>query len=607
MILQALAESYQRFVKDPEYEVAVRGFSFQKISFAVVLEEDGRLFEIQDIRVSLERKKIPKRMRVLGMNKPTGSALSPCFLWDNTAYLLGLAKEEGKKKRALEAFRETKRRYKEVEEEIGDKGFSAVCRFLENWLPDQVEKSYLNEDLWDTFGIFQIRGTTAYLHESPRIIEWWLARTEGDEEKMKKWWETAPSDGPDPKGWCLISGVYGPLARLHEPKVKGVLGQQPTGAVLAGSNQDAFDSYGWEQAYNAPATKEAVFAYLTALNTMLDGPKRNRHRLVMGNTTILFWTERPTVTEDIFARFAVRGAWVLEEDVQDEVLLKKIQAFFRALSLGREAYGDLDEDPERTRYFIFGLSAPTPARIAVRFFHQSTLDDLLTKLRQHFMDLKLDSELSEGRKGWQDEYPSIRQILDETCPRRDGKPDRDAGPSQLEGPLLEAVITGKRYPEALYHAVIRRLRTEKVNFMKACIIKAYLIRNQRKEVSMCLDEKGKEPAYRLGRLFAALEKTQMDALGNLNATIRDRFYGSASATPRAVFPRLLRTYQYHLSKLEGGRKVNREKLVQEILDPLTDFPAHLNLAEQGLFALGYYHQMRSFFMKKDEETTISEN
>jgi CRISPR-associated protein Csd1 len=201
--------------------------------------------------------------------------------------------------------------------------------------------------------------------------------------------------------------------------------------------------------------------------------------------------------------------------------------------------------------------------------------------------------------------------LDETCPRRRGRADREAIPPLLEAPLLEAIVTGKRYPDALYQAVLRRLAAERhVNYARACVIKGYLVRNLRKEVSMSLDENRTDPAYRLGRLFAALEKTQLDALGpNLNSTIRDRFYSAASATPRAVFPRVLRTYQHHLSnpKLEGGLRVAREKLVQEIVAPLKDFPAHLNLADQGLFALGYYHQMRAFFTKKQTDPARSEN
>ena len=121
---------------------------------------------------------------------------------------------------------------------------------------------------------------------------------------------------------------------------------------------------------------------------------------------------------------------------------------------------------------------------------------------------------------------------------------------------------------------------------------------------MSLDKERPDPAYRLGRLFAALEKTQKDALGEkLNKTIRDSFYSSASATPGSVFPRLLRTYQHHLAKIENvGLRINREKLVQEIIAPLGEFKAHLGLAEQGLFAIGYYHQTRDFYTKGDSLT-----
>ena len=124
---------------------------------------------------------------------------------------------------------------------------------------------------------------------------------------------------------------------------------------------------------------------------------------------------------------------------------------------------------------------------------------------------------------------------------------------------------------------------------------------------MSLDTERGEPPYRLGRLFAALEKTQQDALGgSVGATIRERFYASASATPSSVFPRLLRTYQHHLGKLESGWKVNREKLIQQILDPLSDIPTHLGLVDQGLFALGYYHQMNAFYTKKEDQRKENE-
>ena len=142
-----------------------------------------------------------------------------------------------------------------------------------------------------------------------------------------------------------------------------------------------------------------------------------------------------------------------------------------------------------------------------------------------------------------------------------------------------------------------------ISYLRTCVIKGYLVRNLKKEVSMALDTNRSDPAYRCGRLFAVLEKTQLDALGRgLNATIRDRFYGSASAAPRSVFPRLLRTYQHHLAKLAPGYKTNRERLVQEIMSSLDDFPSHLNLPDQGLFAVGYYHQMQDMYSRKSDDS-----
>ena len=123
---------------------------------------------------------------------------------------------------------------------------------------------------------------------------------------------------------------------------------------------------------------------------------------------------------------------------------------------------------------------------------------------------------------------------------------------------------------------------------------------------MSLDTTRTDPAYLIGRLFAALEKTQSDVLPGIGSSVRDRFYSAASATPESVFPRLLRTYQHHLAKLEGGRKVNREKLVQNILDPLQAFPPQLGLPEQGAFTIGYYHQMRDFYTTKTNQPEANE-
>ena len=154
--------------------------------------------------------------------------------------------------------------------------------------------------------------------------------------------------------------------------------------------------------------------------------------------------------------------------------------------------------------------------------------------------------------------------------------------------------------------MIRRIHADRtVNYLRAATLKAVLTRNHNQTIPVMLDPTNTTPAYLLGRLFAALEKTQEDALGNVNAGLRDRFYSAASATPASVYPRLLRTYQHHLSKLNGGAKVLRDRLVQEILAPMNSagFPNQLSLKNQGIFAIGYYHQRKDFFTKKETAET----
>jgi len=173
-------------------------------------------------------------------------------------------------------------------------------------------------------------------------------------------------------------------------------------------------------------------------------------------------------------------------------------------------------------------------------------------------------------------------------------------------------LAGTPYPATLLQAAVRRIGSDAANRVKpvrAALIKAYLNRyywfypnKNHKEVTMDLDVSQPSIGYQLGRLFATLEKIQEEANPGINATIRERFYGAACATPVTVFANLLRLKNHHLAKLENkGRAVNFERLLGDIVSKLNDFPAHLDLHEQGRFAIGYYHQRQAFFTKKETD------
>jgi CRISPR-associated protein Csd1 len=580
MILHALNELYDRLAKNEAYEVAPPGYSLQKITFKVVLKPDGTLLSIEDARHSDDGRLRPRQVIVPGSTKPSGSGINPCFLWDNSGYMLGFRVDDPKPERTRATFEAFCEKHLEHEELVGAPAYSAVCRFLEGWDPGEAGSFPLLEDAAATgFGVFQIQGKEAFVHEDPAVQAWWKSQlAEGDEGV---------------EGQCLVTGESAPLARIHD-KIRGVAGAQGAGGTIVGFNEDAYASYGKSQSYNAPVAEEVAFRYVTALNALLDGPMKEKHRLTLGDTTVAFWTERSTETEDIFAEFTREGSTIVEEgETQDEGRRQRVERFLRALREGREAYADLDDDPEGTPFYLLGL-APNSARISVRLFERGTVADLLDNLRRHHRDIAVTPRPAVGRRKPDPEFPAAWMLLSQTA--REAKDI----PPILASPLLKAIVGGARYPDALFAAVIRRVHADRrVDYLRCCILKGYLNRNLNREVSMSLDPDRTDPAYRLGRLFSALEKTQQDALGGkLNKTIRDTFYSSASATPGSVFPRLLRTYQHHLAKLEGGMRVNRERLVQSILEPLASFPPHLPLPEQGLFAIGYYHQMSDFYTKR---------
>ncbi|REJ86638.1 MAG: type I-C CRISPR-associated protein Cas8c/Csd1 [Planctomycetota bacterium] len=571
MILQALCAYYDRLKDDPQTGIAEFGYSVQKISFEVVLNDDGSLHAIEDARQQDGKNLISQSLIMPGGAKPSGSGINPCFLWDNTGYMLGFKPDDTKPERTAQTFEAFREKHLALQDSIDDPEFVAVCRFLTDWNPAEAPSHDVLNEIGGGFGVFRIRGQKHRVHERDAVQNWWREQlaAQGAEDAAL--------------GQCLITGETGPLARLHEPKVKGVRGAQSSGAALVSFNFDAATSYGKEQSVNSPVSQQAAFQYCTALNMLLQSG--SQQRIQIGDGTTVFWTEQPTAAESFMGM--VLGGPATE----DEALLSQLNALLKAIAAGNRPpeLGDPD-----TRFFILGLS-PNAARISIRFWHVSTLGQMVEHLRMHFSDLAIVRSRDRDP-----EFPYIWQLLRETA-----RESKDV-PPQLSGVLMRAIVTGTLYPDALASAVIRRIRADReMNYLRAAILKAWLTRHSRfdshpldKEIATMLDVERSEPAYHMGRLFAALEKAQEDALKGINATIKDRYFGAASATPGSVFPRLIRLSQHHLAKLETGAKIHRERNIQEICGRINEFPSHLNLRDQGLFAIGYYHQRQDFFTKK---------
>ena len=574
MILQALYDYYKRKSADPESGIAPPGFEVKEIPFLLVIDKEGRLLNIEDTREGEGKLKRAKRYLVPQSVKRASNIVAN-LLWDNAEYVLGISIKTTKIDRLREMHQSFVERIEKELAHVEDDALFAVKKFLRNVEESKIAQAGAWKDIHATnpFISFRFNEDLDLVCQRNRIIE-----------ALK--WNKSSEDVPN---LCLITGEKQPTEILHSA-IKGVYGAQSTGANIVSFNLDAFKSFDKDQGMNAPVGKSAAFAYTTGLNYLLR--KDSRQKLLVGDATMVFWAERPNKLETQLAD-------IFGEPPKDDPdrQINAVRSLYRSVDAG--AFADNGGD---TKFFVLGLS-PNAARIAIRFWSVSTVTELAERIKQHFEDLGIVRRTS-GRNP-DPEFLSLFRILVSVAIQ--GKSDNII--PNLSGDVMRAILEGTIYPRTLLNAAIRRVRaSHEVTYALASILKAYLSRRVRilklkeKEVSVMLDGDNQNIGYRLGRLFAVLEKAQEEANPGLNATIRDRYYGAASSTPVTVFPILMKLKNHHIAKLENrGRAVNLERLLGDIMEEITDFPAHLSMEDQGRFAIGYYHQRHDFFKKSQKE------
>lgn len=576
MILQELYRYYQR-----KPELPREGFEFKDIPFVIELSREGEIIQFEDTRTQEGRRKRAKSYLVpQGEKKSVNVAAN--LLWGNVEYVLGLPdskklderKAKGKEAEYHERLQQMHKAFLDkvlalADAAKEDEGVRAVLSFLSHI---ELEKLQRHEQIWKEIEetnpnlTFRLQGDRDLVCQRHAVVS---AVVESEK-------------GPAARQVCLVTGEPDETERLHS-SIRGVRGAQTAGANIVSFNLDAFNSFGKEQGTNAPIGKQVAFAYTTALNYLLrDGSKQ---RIQIGDATTVFWSDKPSVLEDHFSD-------IFDEPPKDDPdrAVRAVRSLFEA-----PQQGVMPATDEKTRFFVLGL-APNAARIAVRFWHVGTVAAMVKHIKRHFDDLEI------VKPDYEKPYLSLFRLLVATAAL--GKADNI--PPNLGGEVMRAVLSGQSYPQTLLQGAVRRIRAEhEVTYPRAAIIKACLNRfrqSQEEEITVSLDNTNASPGYRLGRLFAVLEKVQEEASPGINATIRDRFYGAASSTPVAVFSNLMKLKNHHLAKLENqGRRVNLERLIGEIMDGITDFPAHLSLSDQGRFAVGYYHQRQAFFVKSIQD------
>jgi CRISPR-associated protein Csd1 len=629
-ILQSLASFYERLERRGDY-VPQPGYAPVRIAFVLEIDRDGMPRALIDMRDVSQRRPVAPAVMMPAVSRTSG--VKPAFLWDKTAYVFGVtAIEEGTEagkrliagqgRRTLEEHEAFRRAHFDMLAESRDEGLVALRCFVERWRPEQWAALGFASEALDENIAFRLLGDDRRIDEREAARE--LVRSKAVSNS-----QSAP---------CLITGRVAPYAVL-QPQLKGVQGAQSSGAPLVSFNADAFESYGKEDGANAPVSEEAAFRYGAALNWLLD--RSNSRSFRLGETTVVFWADEKSVdanSREVGEQSAVAAEtefWkefgitpAVSEKGEDESVETEADDDFWG-GANKEFERDTDAESKdairttltnvqnlrpippdisalrpETRLYILGLS-PNSGRIAVRFWLVDTYGHLEENLKRYKNDIAI---LPLGPYSHQKAYA----LLYETAVQRKA----ENIPPRLGGELARAILTGSSYPRTLFTSVIGRMRADKVvNAARAGICKAVINRdNDREVIPMALNPESDDEAYNLGRLFAVYEYAERQ-VADRNATIRDKYIGAASATPRRVFPILMRGYEHNASALakgEGNQRgsgIKAAKAVTQILERFggdMPFPTALTLEAQGRFFVGYYHQNAALYTRADRGADVQQ-
>ncbi|MBM3747333.1 MAG: type I-C CRISPR-associated protein Cas8c/Csd1 [Acidobacteria bacterium] len=501
----------------------------------------------------------PKTMHIPRRKGRTSKAEAD-FLVDKSEYVLGIEpaakrKAEDLKARRLLFLQEVRK----AAEATGEAALGAVARFLEEDGERERCEAEVEREGYKGNDLFAFEYEGRLVHELAGIRAYYAGEWQG---------------GGEGEAQCVVCGRTGPGVDKH-PGVKAP-GGSTSGVALVSFNAEAFESYGWKRNENAPVCRECADGYTTGLSRLLSDRwpdpinkgqvLARRYVRLSPDTTAVYWAEEESAAVDLFAElFEAAGP-------------EAVKALLTAPWAGRAPAGGA------ARFYCLILSG-AEGRAVLRGMHRGTVEEVEGNVREYF----------QGMDGSGEAPLPLKRLLRSLAVQGKWKNI----PPGLSGEVFLAILFRRRFPREVLSAAVARCRAERrVSRERAAMLRAHLAREKGWEVNVSLDKDDKRAGYRLGRLLAVLERLQADAQGNPNKTIVDRYYGAASTRPVVVFPALVRLAQHHAAKLRSAGYYQAR--LGEIVEGLSEFPATLTLEEQGLFALGYYHQRQDLYRKKPE-------
>lgn len=489
--------------------------------------------------------------------------VKPKLLADTGEYVLGIGRPESKSERVKDCHQQFKNLVKKCAEVTKEPSVQVISKFLESW-NSETDRDKLPEGFDPSDNLtFSVLGVTPADEKAEMfsIQEFWADYTAGAGDEGKK---------DLPIMTCLVTGELKPVVERMPVFIKRLIGGQPSGTVLVSANALPFTSYGLKNSLTSPISRDAAEKFAKALNHLIAS---SNSKINIGTTTYVTWTREPS-------------DFNICPYLQDKPDPQAVINLLDAARSGQQTYGE-----DSNQYYVLALTANS-SRAVIRDWLEMTIPEVKSNLRAWFTAQKIVDPYGEIGK------PSGIYWLAASAYR---DPAKEMLPAVTTA-LTRVALYGGKLPLDLLARLVRRNRVEQdVTYSRAVLIKLILTTQNEQFAMLPMENLNPDPelqpedrsAYHCGRLLAELEATQRAALGKINASLTDRYYGAASSNPATAFPPLMRGARAHLSKLrknQSGTCNALEERIEEITSHLSDFPKTLTMQNQGLFALGYYHQ-----------------